>query len=261
MMDFIVKIKDWWAVEAMITSHNHAWDTAYKSTYEERGPIGVTDYGSARMTPYRFEFYGLSSNPRVVIEAIRNYPLGESDKYILNVFHASPSVPEHKAKYQSLGYDFIRTGPILGRDLPPSTQRNDISHTHKADTIRKAEHANETLTDEGERIPLNTLRGKQIHNYYANVSNHAVGWAQMVTSYPDVGYIHRLYTMVMYRGLKVGSTLVERAQIEAVQMGLRHMLMVPSDMALGLAIRLGYRPLAYITIFRPADEETEDAET
>jgi GNAT superfamily N-acetyltransferase len=253
-MDFIVKIKDWWAVEAMIASYTYAYQTAYKTTYEVNGPIGVTKYGSSHIAPYQFEFLALNPNPRVVIEAIQKYPLQEDDKYVLNVFHASPAVPELKAKYQSLGYDFIRTGPILGRDLPPKQQRNDVSNIHKADTLRKAAFANESLTNEGERIPLDTVGDKKVHNFYAKVSGHAVGWIQMITVYPNVGYIQHLYTMSMYRGLRIGSALIERAQIEAVQLGMQNMILVPSDMALGMAIRLGYRPLAYFSAFRLADE-------
>lgn len=253
-MDFVVKIKDWWAVEAMIASYNHAYQVAHKTTYEEHGPLGVTKYGSTHIAPYKFEFLALSSNPRVVAEAIRNYPVREDDSFILNVFHASPTVPELKAKYQSLGYDFIRTGPILSRDLPPKRQRNDVSHIHKADTIRKAEFANESLTGEGERISLDSLRDKSIHNFYAEASGQAVGWTQLVTVYPNVGYIQHVYTLSMYRGLKVGSALIERAQIEAVQLDLQKMVMVPSDMALGMAIRLAYRPLAYFTVFRLGEE-------
>jgi hypothetical protein len=60
--------------------------------------------------------------------------------------------------------------------------------------------------------------------------------------------------MSMYRGLRVGSALIERVQIEAFQLGMQNMIMVPSEMALGIAIRLGYRPLAYFTTFRLADE-------
>ena len=255
MMDFIVKIKDWWAVEAMIASYTYAYQLAYKTTYEVSGPIGVTKYGSSHIAPYQIEFLALSPNPRVITEAIRNYPLREEDRFILNVFHASPNVPELKAKYISLGYDFIRTGPILGRDLPPKQQRNDVSQIHKADTIRKTEFANESLTNEGERIPLDSLGDENVHNFYAEVSDHAVGWVQMISVYPNVGYIQHLYTMSMYRGLRIGSALIERVQIEAVQLGLQNMVMVPSDMALGLAIRLGYRPLAYFTAFRLADDE------
>ena len=254
MMDFIVKIKDWWAVEAMIASYTYAYQIAYKTTYEVTGPIGVTKYGSSPIAPYQIEFLALSPNPRVITEAIRNYPMREDDKFILNVFHASPTVPELKAKYISLGYDFIRTGPILGRDLPPRQQRNDVSNIHKADTIRKAELANESLTNEGERIPLESLGDEKVHNFYAEVSGHVVGWIQMISVYPNVGYIQHLYTMSMYRGLRLGSALIERAQIEAVQLGLQNMIMVPSDMVLGMAIRLGYRPLAYFTAFRLAEE-------
>jgi GNAT superfamily N-acetyltransferase len=255
MMDFIVKIKDWWAVEAMIASYTYAYRVAYKTTYETSGPIGITKYGNSHIAPYQVEFLALSPNPRVVTEAIHSYPVGEDEKYILNVFHASPNVPELKAKYISMGFDFIRTGPILGRDLPPTQQRNDISNIHKADTIHKAEFANESLTNEGQRIPLDSIGDDKLHNFYADISGRAVGWAQLVTVYPNVGYLQQVYTLSMYRGLRVGSALVERAQVEAVQLGLQNMIMVPSDMALGMAIRLGYRPLAYFTAFCLADEE------
>lgn len=254
-MDFIVKIKDWWAVEAMIASYNYAYQVAYKTTYEVKGPLGVTKYGYTHIVPYQYEFQALNLNPRVVTEAIRNYPMKESDKFILNVFHASPNDPEIKAKYISLGYDFIRTGPILSRDLPPTRQLNDVTNIHTADTIRKAERANENLTNEGERIPLDSLRDKNIHNFYAEVSKRVVGWAQMITVYPNVGFIHHVYTLSMYRDLRIGSALIERAQIEAVRLGLQNMVMVPSEMALGMAVRLGYRPVAYFTAFRPADDD------
>jgi GNAT superfamily N-acetyltransferase len=256
-MDFIVKIKDWWAVEAMIASYNYAYQVAYKTTYEVAGPLGITKYGTKHIAPYQFEFLALSPNPRVVTEAIRNYPVSETDKFILNVFHASPNVPELKAKYISLGYDFIRTGPILGRDLPPTRQLNDVTNINKADTIRKAEHANESLTNEGERIPLDSIGDDNVHNFYAEVSGRAVGWAQMITVYPNVGYIQHAYTLTMYRSLRIGSALIERAQVEAVQLGMQNMVMVPSEMALGLAIRLGYRPLAYFTAFRLAEDAYE----
>lgn len=253
-MDFVVKIKDWWAVEAMIASYNYAYEIAHKTTYQVIGPLGVTTFGSTHIAPYQFEFLALNPNPRVITEAIHNYPLKEDDRYILNVFHASPTVPELKAKYQSLGYDFIRTGPILGRDLPPKQQRNDVSHIHKADTIHKAEFANESLTDEGERIPLDSLNDSNVHNFFSKIANRAVGWIQMVTVYPNVAYIHHVYTLSMYRGLKIGSSLIERAQIEAVQLGLQKIIIVPSDMAMGMTIRLAYRPLAYFTAFRPAED-------
>lgn len=254
MMDFAIKIEEWWAIEAMIASYNYVYQVAYKTSYEQRGPIGVTRYGSTHIAPYQFEFLALSANPRSVIEAIRQYPQGTNDKHILNTFHAVPSMPEMKAKYQSLGYDFIRTGPILGRRLPSKRQVNDISTVFKAKTIHKAEFANESLTTEGERMPLDTLKDENIHNFYAEIAEHAVGWLQMVTVYPQVAYIQHMYTLAMYRGLKIASTMVERAQGEAARLGMKYIVMVPSEMALGLAIRLGYRPLAYFTAFRPAED-------
>jgi GNAT superfamily N-acetyltransferase len=175
----------------------------------------------------------------------------------LSIFHAAPSVPDIKAKYQSLGYDFIRTGPILGRSIPAKRQRNDVSNIQKASTIHQAEHANENLTNEGERIPLDSLRDESIYNFYAEVSRQAVGWVQLVTAFPNVGYIHHVYTMSMYRGLKIGSTLIERAQLEAHNLGCKHMVIVPSEMAMGMTIRLGYRPLAYFTTFRPTSDEID----
>jgi hypothetical protein len=108
-------------VEAMIASYTYAYQIAYKTTYEVAGPIGVTKYGNSHIAPYQLEFLALNPNPRIVTEAILNYPMRDEDKFILNVFHASPTVPELKGKYISLGYDFIRTGPILGRDLPPNS--------------------------------------------------------------------------------------------------------------------------------------------
>ena len=259
-MDFVVKIKDWWVVQAMIASYNHAYQVAYKTSYELNGPIAVTKYGTSHIASFQFEFQALSSNPRIITEAIRKYPIGDKDKFILNAFHATPSDLELKAKYQSLGYDFIRTGPILSRDLPPKKQRNDVTHIHKADTIHKAEFANENLTNEGERIPLDTLRDKHIQNFYAEASGHAVGWLQLVTVYPNVGYIQHIYTMSMYRGMKIGSALLERAQIAAVELGYQHMVIVPSDMAIGMAIRLGYCPVVYFTAFRPAEEADANIE-
>jgi predicted N-acetyltransferase YhbS len=55
--------------------------------------------------------------------------------------------------------------------------------------------------------------------------------------------------MSMYRGMRIGSALLERAQIAAVELGYQHMVMVPSEMAMGMTIRLGYRPLAYFSAF------------
>ena len=179
----------------------------------------------------------------------------ETDKFISMYFMPHQTFQNKlKAKYISLGYDFIRNCLIFGRDLPPTRQLNDVANIYKADTIRKAEYANESLTNEGERIPLDSMGDENIHNFYAEVSGRAVGWVQMITVYPNVGYIQHVYTLSMYRGLRIGSALIERAQVEAVELGMQNMVMLPSEMALGLAIRLGYRPLAYFTAFRLAED-------
>ncbi len=257
-----------WAVEAMIASYTYVYQVIHHAIYETYGPVGVLRYGSSSLLPYQYEFLALSSNPRAVTEAIREYPLQPNDKFILDVFHALPSEPELKAKYQSLGYDFVRTGPILGRDLPAQRRRNDLTHIHPAKTIRQAEFANESLTTEGERIPLDCLREKHLHHFFAEVvrplqeslpEGQAAGWIQLVTIYPQVGYIHHLYTLSAYRNQRIGSALVERAQMEAARLGMKSIIMVPSEMAMGLAIRLGYRPLAYFTVFSLAGEPDETA--
>lgn len=243
-----------WAVEAMIASYTHVYQVIEHATYETHGPIGVLRYGSSSVLPYQYEFLALSPNPRAVTEAIREYPLQPSDKFILDAFHTLPFEPELKAKYQSLGYDFVRTGPILGRDLPAQHIRNDLTHIHPAKTIRQAAFANEGLIAEDERIPLDSLHDKHIHYFFAETAGQAVGWVQLVTIYPNVGYIHHLYTLSAYRNQKIGSALVEHAQIEAARLGMESIIMVPSEMAMGLAIRLGYRPLAYFTVFSLAGE-------
>ncbi len=255
----LLHLKDRWAIEAMIASYTYVYQVLDHATYETYGPLGVLRYSASSVVPYQYEFLALRANPRAVTEAIREFPLQPTDKFLLNVFHTLPSDLECKAKYQSLGYDFVRTGPILGRDLPTQHRRNDVTCIHPANTIRQAEFANESLTAEGERIPLDSLPEKHIHNFFAEISGQAVGWAQLVTIYPQVGYLHHLYTLSAYRNQKIGSALVERAQMEAARLGMKNIIMVPSDMAMGLAIRLGYRPLAYFTVFTLAGEPDESA--
>ncbi|GAB4503537.1 MAG: hypothetical protein Fur0043_05290 [Anaerolineales bacterium] len=257
MVDF-TRPQDNWAVEAMIASYTYISHIIHHATYETHGPLGVLRHGSSAVSPYQYEFLALSPNPRAVTEAIREYPLLPSDKFILDVFHVLPSEPERKAKYQSLGYDFVRTGPILGRELPAQHKQNDVIPIQSANTIRQAEWANESLTSEGERIPLDCLHNKHIHNFFAEVDGQAAGWVQLVTIAPQVGYIHHLYTLSAYRNQKIGSSLVEHAQMEAARLGMKSIIMVPSEMAIGLAIRLGYRPLAYFTVFSLAGEPDEN---
>ncbi len=243
-------IEHWWAVVAMIASYNHVYQVTYTTRYEVHGPIGISAYGDAPIAPYQYEVLALSADTKSVIEAVRAYPFKQDAEYIIDAFHAQPSSPELKQQYAEHGYDFIRTGPILGIDLPvkvTAIPRN----VHKAETIQQAEIANHSLTTEGERIYAETLQAKNIHSFYVTAGGEAVGWLQLVTVYPDVGYINQLHVLESHRKRKLGTALVQYAQVEAVKLGLKKITLIPSQMSIPLYRRLGYRPLLYFSVFQP----------
>ncbi len=246
-------LENWWAVQAIIASYNHVYQVVYQTAYETRGIIGVSIYGDAPIAPYPYEFLALTSSPKDVVEAIRAYPM-HGQGYALDIFHEKPSVRGLKADYILAGYEFVRTGPILGLQFPVRI-RSNLSSIHKAVKVREAEHANETLSAENEHLPLRGLCGKHIHNFYAEADGQAVGWAQLVTVYPGVGYLNQVYVMNAFRNRGIGRALVERAHLHCMRINLEHMVLIPSDMALQMYRRLGYRPLAYFTAFRPRDKE------
>src|SRR6185369_4751522 len=111
-------IENWWAVEAMIASYNHVYQVIYNTRYEEHGAIGVAMYENAPVASFHYEFLALSPNLQEVSEALRAYPIPDDKKYIINVFHPAPADPDLKGHFTKLGMEFIRTGPILGYDLP-----------------------------------------------------------------------------------------------------------------------------------------------
>lgn len=243
-------LENWWAVEAMIASYNHVYHVTYKTKYEVRGPIGVSIYDGAPIASFHYEFLALSAEAKSVMDAVLAYPVPTDKHYILDVFHARPSNPELKQQYTAFAHEFVRTGPILGLEL----QRKIVpvsANIHKATTIKQAENANHTLTTEGERIHVETLRDKNIHSFYAMENGEAVGWLQLVTVYPDVGYINQLYILKEHRRQKLGTALVQHAHLEGMKLGLKKVVLVPSDMAIPLYRRLGYRPLLYFSVFRP----------
>lgn len=243
-------ILNWWAVEAMIASYNHVYQVTYKTKYEVYGPIGVSNYEGAPIASYHYEFLALSSDARVVMDAVLAYPIPPEKQYILDVFHAKPSNPELKQQYTHFDHKFVRTGPVLGLEIERKVIPIPAS-IHKATTIMQAEIANHTLTAEGERIHVATLRDKNIHSFYIMEDGQAVGWLQLVTIYPQVAYINQLYVLEEYRRRKLGTTLVQHAQHEAMKLGLKRMVLIPSDIAIPLYRRLGYRPLLYFSAFRP----------
>jgi ribosomal protein S18 acetylase RimI-like enzyme len=148
----------------------------------------------------------------------------------------------------------VRTGPILGFDIA-SSGRAEAANIRKIETKAQLDEANEQLKIENESIPAEALSDPDIHNFVGEWNGRIVGWTQLVTIYPDVGYIHQLYTLTDYRNNRIGTSLMTRAHLECAERGISRMALVSSDMALGLYRRFGYRPLAYFTAFRPKEDE------
>jgi ribosomal protein S18 acetylase RimI-like enzyme len=244
-------VQNWWAVEAMIASYNHVYKVTYKTKYEVHGPIGVSIYDGAPIASFHYEFLALSPDPDAVMDAVLSYPVPAGKQFTIDVFHADPLITTVKRQYRRYDFECVRTGPILGLELPEKTSVIPTL-VRKATTIKQAETANHSLTTEGERIHVQTLRDRHIHSFYVTVGGEAVGWVQLVTVYPEVGYINQVYVLEAYRRLKLGTSLIQHAQSQAVELGLKRMVLIPSEMAIPLYRRLGYRPLLYFSAFRPA---------
>lgn len=243
-------IENWWAVEAMIASYNHVYKVTYKTKYEVHGPIGVSIYEGAPIASFQYEFLALSANSAAVMDAVLAYPVPEDKQYIIDVFHSDPSNTVTKQHYTKYDHEFVRTGPILGMELPEKINTVPVN-VHKATTLKQAEIANNSLTVEGERIHVETLRDPHIHSFYVTADGEAVGWAQLVTVYPHVGYINQLYVLEAYRKRKLATSLIQRLHIQALELGIKRMVLIPSDSAIPLYRRMGYRPLLYFSAFRP----------
>lgn len=243
-------IEHWWAVESMIASYNHVYKVVYKTTYQEHGPIGVSVYDNAPIASFHYEFLGLSPDPQAVMDAVNEYPVPDDRRYVIDVFHAEPSDQSLKDTFAQFDHEFVRTGPILGLELK---SRNSFlsENIYKAITLQETEIANNSLTSEGERIHVQTLWDEHIHSFYARVDGEAAGWVQLVTIYPEVGYINQLYVLEKFRRRKLGTALVQAAHAQASGLGLKYMVLIPSDMAIPLYRRLGYSPLLYFSAFRP----------
>ena len=243
---------NWWAVEAMIASYNHVYQVVYGTTYEDLGVIGVSAYGNAPIASFQNEFLALDANPAAVVNAVRMYPHAPGVEHVLDVFHESPTALQLTRAYQEAGYEPVRTGPILGRNLNASLRPNSY-HVRQIKTLREIELANQSLGEEGERIATETLRQDHIHTFVVDVNAQPVGWAQLVTLHPRAAYLNQLYVMTEFRRRLLGTSLVQRAQVEAAVLGKQEMVLVSSDMALSMLGRLEYQPLMYFTAFRPKD--------
>ena len=243
-------IANWWAVEAMIASYNYVYQVVYKTSYEEHGAIGVSVYDNTPIASFHYEFLALSPDLNAVTDALHAYPIPEGKQYIINIFHPTPADPALKGHFTKLGMEFIRTGPILGFDLPLHVSTIPLN-VHKAKTLQHTEAANNSLTAEGERIHVETLRDKHIHNFFIKEEGQAAGWIQLVTKYSGVGYINQLHVLEAFRKRKLATTLVHAAHSEALKLGIRKMVAIPSDMSMHLFRRMGYRPLLFFSAFRP----------
>lgn len=243
-------VENWWAVEAMIASYNHVYQVTYDTKYEVHGPIGVSIYDGAPIASFHYEFLALSADPDTVMDAVLSFPIPQTKQFVIDVFHSDPSITAAKQHYQRYDFECIRTGPILGLELPGKTSPS-AAQVRQATTIKQAETANHSLTTEGERIHVQTLRDKHIHSFYVSVGGEAVGWVQLVTIYPDVGYINQLYVLEAYRRRKLGAALIQHAHMHALGLGLKRMVLIPSEMSIPLYRRLGYRPLLYFSAFQP----------
>ena len=250
------KLANWWVVEAMIASYNRVYKTVHQAQYFDLGPIGVSDYGSAPIANFQIEFLALDDDPLTVVDAMRNYNT-DGRKFILDVFHSKPSAREVKAKYAEYGFEFIRTGPILGFDIPVPVRIEEMI-INKVESIEELDRVNSALRPENESIHPETQGDPCIHNLYAEWDGQVVGWVQLITVYPRVGYINQIYTLAGFRKRRIGTALMARAHQEAVNLGNNRMALISSDLAMSLYRRLGYQPMAFFTALRPKEDRSED---
>jgi GNAT superfamily N-acetyltransferase len=202
----------------------------------------------------------MDEDASTVVQAIQSYQVN-GRRYVLDVFHTQPSAKNIREQYGQHGYELIRTGPILGYDIPHPV-RGEVLLVTRIETKDQLDKVNMALYLENENVPIETLNDPHIHNFYAEWNGRVVGWVQLITAYPGAGYINQLYTMSDYRKKLVGTSLMARTHVECAKLGIPRMALVSSEMALGLYRRFGYRPLAYFTVLRlkesvsPADAMT-----
>lgn len=239
-----------WAIEAMIRSYNHVYHVAYDSHYEDLGGVGLSYYGKVPFTDMQMEFLAYDPDPVVVAAKVNSYPKKPDDKFVINTFHDQPNDSGLKREYETLGYEFIETAMILGLPLPVKTPRG-WTHVHKVESPDQIEFVNRGLADGNEHIPATVQGDAHIINFYAELEHRAVGWAQLVTVYEGIGYINQLYTLPVFRKRGIGTRILRRIHQEANHLGLRHMVLLASEMGMSLYRQAGYEPLAYLSVFRP----------
>lgn len=248
----MLPIQNSWAVEAMIRSYNHVYHVAYDSHYEDLGGVGISYYGKVPFTDMQMEFLAYDPDPVVIVAKVNSYPKKHGDKFVINTFHDQPNNSGLKQQYESLGYEFAETAMILGLPLPQKLPRG-WTHVHKIETPEQVEFVNQGLADGNERIPSGVHGDAHIINFYAELEHRAVGWAQLVTACEGVGYINQLYTLPVFRQRGIGTRLLRRVHQEASQIGLKHTILLASELGMQLYRHAGYEPLAYLSVFRPKE--------
>jgi N-acetylglutamate synthase-like GNAT family acetyltransferase len=244
-----LEIEHGWAVEAMLASYNHVNRVAHRARYQDLDVVGVTQYDNPPPgSTHRIEFHAYDADPLVVHNAVSAYPRQFGARYYLNVFHVEPAAPKLKARYEELGYRFLRTGPILALDLPVNIYTIP-EFIRRIETHAELEIANQGLALEKEHIAPETLKDSRIRNFYAEQDGQAAAWAQFVAIYPDVGCINHFYTLTAYRDVGLSERLLGRLHAEANVLNLKHVVVVTSEQNMVMYRRCGYRPVAYFSVF------------
>ena len=246
----MLPLQNSWAVEAMIRSYNHVYHAAYRSRYEDLGGVGVSYYGKVPFTDMEMEFLAYDPDPLVVVAKINSYPKKPDGKFVINTFHDQPNNADLKRQYEELGYEIVETAMIMGLPLPVKTPRG-WTHVHKIESQEQIEFANRGLADGNEHISSKFIGDPHIVNFYAELEHRAVGWTQLVTAYEGIGYVNQLFTLPIFRRRGIGARLLRRVHQEANHLGLRHMVLLASEMGMSLYRHAGYEPMAYLSVFQP----------
>ena len=244
-------IENWWAAEAMIASYNHVYQVAFGTTYTDLGAVGVSHYGKAKVgASFQIEFLAFCNQPEAVVQAIRAYPTRPGEEYVLDVFHPRFDSGSLIDQYAALGFDYRSTRTILGRELPAPTRDHHVT-TYKIHNRQQVAQVNPRLAADGEMIYPQTVDDPYIQNYVAEVDGQVAGWVQLVTVQPQVAYLNQLYTLVAYRRRGVAAALLDLVHAEAWEMGCQHVVLIPSTVAMALYANYAYRPLLYLSVFKP----------
>lgn len=241
---------DDWPVEVMIAAYNHVYRVVYGSIYMDRGAVRVTDYGDANIgAAFQIEFLALDCAPDEAVTAVNAYPVA-GRPYVIDAFHDTPTPAHLLAGYAALGYDYLKTVPVMAVELPAPLDAAPVEIAPVA-TAESLAHVNAALSADGEHIPPAAVSDPYIVNLCAWCEGQVAGWAQMVTAHAAAAYINQMYTLTAWRRRGVATALLHRIHMEAAARGFRHVVLIPSVMARSLYKRSGYRSRSYYSVFAP----------